>query len=97
MQFGRNRQRTFRWLVRPLPDAIECIHHFRRPRKNGCRTFPLADFARYSISASSFGSTQMPLCAIRFLYGCIFRISGFSIFWRSAAEVLSKPWSTFPV
>ena len=31
------------------------------PLKNGCRTFPSADFARYSISASSFGSTQMPL------------------------------------
>lgn len=53
--------------------AIECIHHrsSRRPRWNGCRTFPSADFARYSVSASSFGSTQMPLCAIRFVYGCV--------------------------
>jgi hypothetical protein len=40
------------------------IHHksSRRPRKNGCRTFPSADFARYSISARNLGSTQMPLC-----------------------------------
>jgi len=30
----------------------------RRPLKNGCRTFPSADFARYSISASSSGSTR---------------------------------------
>ena len=29
------------------------------PLKNGCRTFPSADFARYSISASNSGSTQM--------------------------------------
>src|SRR3954467_11135110 len=33
----------------------------RSPLKNGCRTLPSADFARYSISASSSGSTQMPL------------------------------------
>jgi hypothetical protein len=32
----------------------------RRPLKNGCRTLPSADFARYSISASNEGSTQMP-------------------------------------
>jgi hypothetical protein len=37
----------------------------RNPLKNGCLSFPSADFARYSISASSFGSTQMPLWAIR--------------------------------
>ena len=49
----------------------------RRPRKIGCRTFPSADFARYSISASSFGSTQMPLCATRFLKACVFRTNGF--------------------
>ncbi|MGY3464448.1 hypothetical protein ACVWWR_004290 [Bradyrhizobium sp. LM3.2] len=50
--------------------------------KNGCRTFPSPDFARYSISASSFGSTQVPLCAILFVYGWVFRISGFSLFRR---------------
>lgn len=38
----------------------------RNPLKNGCRTLPSADLARYSTSANSFGSTQMPLCAIRF-------------------------------
>ena len=31
------------------------------PLKNGWRTFPSADLARYSISAINFGSTQMPL------------------------------------
>jgi hypothetical protein len=31
---------------------------------NGCRTLPSADFARYSTSACSSGSTQMPLRAI---------------------------------
>ena len=43
------------------------LHHrsSRRPLKNGWRTLPSADLARYSISASSSGSTQMPLCAIR--------------------------------
>jgi hypothetical protein len=38
----------------------------RNPRKKGCRTLPSEDLARYSISASSFGSTQMALCAILF-------------------------------
>jgi hypothetical protein len=33
----------------------------RRPLNNGCRTLPSADLARYSISASNSGSTQMPL------------------------------------
>jgi hypothetical protein len=33
--------------------------------KTGCRTFPSADFARYSISANNDGSTQMPRCAMR--------------------------------
>src|SRR6478735_1798915 len=37
----------------------------RTPLKNGCLTFPSADFARYSISASISGSTQVPLCAMR--------------------------------
>jgi hypothetical protein len=32
----------------------------RSPLKNGCLSFPSADLARYSISASSTGSTQMP-------------------------------------
>ena len=30
----------------------------RMPLKNGCRTLPSADFARYSISASNDGSTR---------------------------------------
>jgi hypothetical protein len=30
------------------------------PLKNGCRTLPSADLVRYSISASSDGSTQIP-------------------------------------
>jgi hypothetical protein len=47
-----------------------------QPLKNGCRTFPSADFARYSISARSFGSTQMPLCPIRRANACVFRTSG---------------------
>jgi len=52
---------------------------------------PFPDFARYSILASNFGSTQMPLCAIRFVYGRVFRISGFNLFCNSAAEALSNP------
>jgi hypothetical protein len=36
----------------------------RMPLKNGWRTLPSADFARYSISASNDGSTQKPRCAI---------------------------------
>jgi hypothetical protein len=36
----------------------------RMPLKKGWRTLPSAGFARYSISASSDGSTQMPRCAI---------------------------------
>jgi hypothetical protein len=46
--------------------AHELLHHRSslRPLKNGCRTLPSADFARYSIAASNSGSTQTPLCAI---------------------------------
>jgi hypothetical protein len=42
------------------------VHHrsSRMPLKNGCRTLPSADLARYSISASNDGSTQMPRCVI---------------------------------
>src|SRR5882762_9444866 len=36
----------------------------RTPLKKGWRTLPSADFARYSISANSDGSTQMPRCTI---------------------------------
>src|ERR1700709_471491 len=61
------------------------------PRKNGGPAFPSADFARYSISASSFGSTQMPLCATRFLKACVFRTNGSRRFRRSAAGRSSKP------
>src|SRR3954447_20083195 len=39
----------------------------RSPLKTGCRTLPSADLARYSISASSSGSTQTPRCAMRLL------------------------------
>ena|ERR1700722_14355667 len=68
VKLGGNGQGTLQRLIRPLPDAVESIHHrsSRKPLKNGCRTFPSADFALYSISANSFGSTQMPLWAIRF-------------------------------
>jgi hypothetical protein len=52
---------------------------------------PSADFARYSISARSFGSTQMPLCAIHFAKACVFRTKGVSRFCKSAADTLSKP------
>src|SRR5581483_7798906 len=98
MELGRDGQETFRRLLRPLPEAVVGVHHksSRRPRKKGWRTFPSADFARYSISARSLGSTQMPLCAMRVAYGCVLRISGFSLFCKSAAEALSKPWSTLP-
>jgi hypothetical protein len=45
--------------------ALVCHHRSSRmPLKNGCRTFPSADFARYSISASNDGSAQTPRCAI---------------------------------
>jgi hypothetical protein len=36
------------------------------PLKNGCRSLPSADLARYSISASNDGSTRM---AVRDLFG----------------------------
>src|SRR5712671_3468805 len=36
----------------------------RMPLKKGWRTLPSADFARYSISANSDGSTQIPRCPI---------------------------------
>ncbi|MCK1718254.1 hypothetical protein IVA81_10925 [Bradyrhizobium sp. 141] len=59
MLFGRNREKTVERLVRPLPEAVEGVHHrsFRRPLKNWWRTFSSADWARYSICASSLGST----------------------------------------
>src|ERR1700730_1891401 len=67
MELGGDRQEAFPWLLRPLPEAVIGIHHrsSRRPRKKGWRTFPSADFARYSISASNLGSTQTPLWAMR--------------------------------
>jgi hypothetical protein len=46
--------------------------------ENGRRTFSSADFAGYSISARSFGSTQTPPCTMRFVLGCVLRINGFS-------------------
>ena len=66
----------------PIARSGQIIHHgsSRRPRKNGCRTFPLGRLRSISISANNFGSTQTPLCAIRFVYGCVFRISGCSLF-----------------
>ncbi len=42
-----------------LPQSLE----------EGCRTLPSADFARYSISVRSFGSTQIPLCKMRLVEG----------------------------
>jgi hypothetical protein len=38
----------------------------------------LSRFRAVLISASSFGSTQMPLCATRFLKACVFRTNGSS-------------------
>ena len=52
-----------------VPHEMTPVHRSpRKPLKNGWRTLPSADFARYSISANSSGSTQMPRCAI-FLIG----------------------------
>jgi len=69
VKLGGNGQGTLQRLIRPMPEAVVSIYHrsSRNPLKNGCRTFPSADFARYSISANSFGSTQMPRCAMRFV------------------------------
>jgi len=39
-----------------------------------------------AISARSFGSTQMPLWAVRLAQGCVSRINGFNRFCKSAAE-----------
>jgi hypothetical protein len=63
----------------------------RRPLKKGCRTLPSSDLARYSISAFSCGSTQMPLCAMRLVYGCVLRTSGVNRLRKSVADFLSKP------
>ncbi len=67
------RRMSSRWLVTrfnagagaPLPDLDEPHpRSSRTPLKNGWRSLPSADFARYSTSASNCGSTQMPLWAI---------------------------------
>lgn len=50
-------QRSRRHPSQILPHALEEL----------VSAFPSADFARYSISARSFGSTQLPLCAMRFV------------------------------
>jgi hypothetical protein len=57
-----DRRRPFR----ALPALGARAHHksSRIPLNTGCRTFPSADFALYSISASNDGSTQMPRCAM---------------------------------
>jgi len=70
------------------------------PLKNGCRTLPSADLARYSISASSEGwakprSIESPLVRLRVADP---RPSGFSAFSKLAAvpklePVLAKPFS----
>jgi hypothetical protein len=44
--------------------------------KTGCRTLPSADFARYSVTASSLGATHLPRWAIVLVQGCVFRTSG---------------------
>jgi hypothetical protein len=41
------------------------------PLKRGWRTLPSVDFARYSTSASSDGSTHIPRCAIFLVYGWV--------------------------
>jgi hypothetical protein len=56
----------------------------------------LGGLGPYSTSASSSGSTQMPLCAMRFAYGCVLRLRGVSRLRNSAADVLLKPCSTLP-
>jgi hypothetical protein len=70
VKVGRNCQSAPRRFLNPFPSAIEGVLNHprstRRPLKKGWRTLPSADFARYSISASSSGSTQMPRCAIRY-------------------------------
>jgi hypothetical protein len=61
-------QQADAWFFGAFPTLIERVvgHHrsSRIPVKNGCRNLPSADFARYSISASSDGSTQIPRWAI---------------------------------
>src|SRR5438105_98185 len=92
---GINRQHAINRLFRPFPPQIEgvLVHYrsSRRPLKNGCRTFPSADFARYSISASNDGSTQIPRCAIFLAYGCVLRMSGLRRTCRSFADAVSNP------
>src|SRR4051794_16596661 len=57
--------RPFFWRELREPMLLEFHHRSSlMPLKNGCRTFPSADFARYSISASNDGSTQVPRCEI---------------------------------
>lgn len=48
--------------LHPSPEAIEGVHHrsSRSPLKKGCRTFPSADFARYSISTNTLGPPRRP-------------------------------------
>lgn len=50
----------------PPPSATRRNHKSSRsPLKIGCRTLPSADFALYSISTSRWGSTQIPIWAMR--------------------------------
>src|SRR5258708_23093118 len=52
--------------VQAAPSQMSITNPPGIPLKNGCRTLPSADLARYSISASNDGSTQTPRCAIFF-------------------------------
>src|SRR4051794_12792750 len=72
VKISRDRSPVPQRLFCPLYPLVERLVHPKsslNPLKNECRNFPSALFSRYSISASSSGSTQMPRCAMRFVYG----------------------------
>jgi len=56
-------------LLWPDPWSGGAHRSSRNPLKDGCRRWPLADLARYSISALRRGSTQMPLLGMRLAKG----------------------------
>jgi len=49
VKLGQHGQGGIQRFLRPLPEAIEGVNQrsSRNPRKNGWRTFPSEDFARY--------------------------------------------------
>jgi hypothetical protein len=69
-------------------EACVGTHHLsRKPKALGhdARLMP-AKYVRPYFSASNSGSTQMPLCAIRFVYACALRISGWNRSFSSASS-----------